>query len=153
MKVSIGTRDGIALKGFPLDHHSSFLRGTAGGPPLIRESLYSEAINLWTENGFNLEEPLLFRDLGDVSFPDRQRAFRTVEQTIEDIAEMNLIPLSLGGDHSITFPIIRPCAGCSPKWPYFSWMPIQTCIMNSRAIPTHMPAPLPGSWRKNWPIP
>lgn len=105
--IPFRTFTGIALKGFPLDHNSSFLKGSASAPPLIRKSLFSDSINRWTENGFNLENSSLLRDLGDMSFTDRDRAFPEIEDTIRDMLDQNLVPVSLGGDHSITFPIVR----------------------------------------------
>src|SRR4029077_18102800 len=43
-------------------------------------------------------------DAGDAEVADFQK---DIESAIAAILERNLIPLSLGGDHSITYPIIR----------------------------------------------
>ena len=107
---------GIALQGFPLDHNSSYLKGAAGAPPLIRKSLFSDAINRWTENGFNLEDANIFRDLGDMSMPDSDRAFQEIEETIQNIVGQRLVPVSLGGDHSITYPIVRALKTIIPEF-------------------------------------
>jgi arginase len=107
---------GIALQGFPLDHNSSYLKGAAGAPPLIRKSLFSEAVNRWTENGFDLEDASIFRDLGDMSMPDRDRAFQKIEKTIQNIVGQGLVPVSLGGDHSITYPIVRALKTIIPEF-------------------------------------
>lgn len=42
------------LIGLPYDASSSFLRGAAEAPPLIREALWSPAGNAWTETGMDL---------------------------------------------------------------------------------------------------
>lgn len=98
---------GIGLVGFPLDRNSSFLRGAAGGPPLIREALFSDSINRWTENYFDLSNPALLRDLGDIPYMDKPKGFKAIERTIRDMLGQGLVPVSLGGDHSVTYPIVR----------------------------------------------
>jgi arginase len=54
----------IALLGVPYDASSSFLRGAATAPPVIREALWSEAGNSWTETGIDLKDAPL-DDEGD----------------------------------------------------------------------------------------
>ena len=39
------------LIGIPWDVNSSFLRGAAAAPPLVRQALFSPASNMWTEFG------------------------------------------------------------------------------------------------------
>ena len=41
----------VALLGVPYDASSSYQRGSAGAPVVIREALWSESANTWTENG------------------------------------------------------------------------------------------------------
>ena len=45
------------LIGLPYDASSSFRRGPATGPPLIRAALHSDAGNAWTETGHDLIGP------------------------------------------------------------------------------------------------
>ena len=96
----------IALIGFCTDENSSFLRGAAEAPPLIREALFSDARNLWSESGIDLGAKGVLIDAGDVS--------PTSPRQIEDAVASQLLRghrlLSLGGDHSITFPIITAIA-------------------------------------------
>ena len=42
------------LLGVPFDAQSSYLRGPAGAPPLIREAFHCEAWNKWAETGVDL---------------------------------------------------------------------------------------------------
>lgn len=93
--------------GFPLDIHSSFMKGPASAPPLIRKAFYSDSSNLWSETGFDLGTESVFFDAGDVEFNSVDDPFAEIEKTIDLILHHNMIPISLGGDHSITFPIIR----------------------------------------------
>lgn len=104
----------ISVLGIPVDHNASFLRGAAGAPPLIREAFFSDASNLWTENGMDLglvSSDIMAGDLGSAETPPD---FETIEQTARDLLQRGRRIISLGGDHSITWPLIR---ACSEAWP------------------------------------
>lgn len=100
----------LALIGFCSDENSSFLRGAAEAPPLIREALFSDASNLWSENGTDLGRDGIFLDAGDTT----PAAPKDIENSIEALLAEGLPTLSLGGDHSITFPIIKAIARKHP---------------------------------------
>lgn len=95
----------ITLQGLLFDDKSSFMRGAATAPPAIRTILNNGAGNFFTENGINLEEHP-YEDKGDFTI---RNYF-----DIEDITANNLstgIPLvTLGGDHSITYPVVKAVA-------------------------------------------
>jgi len=94
------------LLGIPLDHNSSFLRGSADAPPLIRAALRSDAWNPWTETGIDLAFSGAYEDAGDLNEMESNDAFQRIERAIARIVDAKKRPLSLGGDHSITFPIL-----------------------------------------------
>jgi arginase len=93
--------------GFPFDANSSFLRGPAEAPPRIREALTSPSSNPWTETGIDLGVPGSWVDAGDITFSNDETAFDDIEESIARIHTRGLVPISLGGDHSITYPILR----------------------------------------------
>ncbi len=95
------------LLGIPLDHNSSFLRGAAHAPPLIRQALHSDAWNKTTETRVDLGTPGIFEDSGDLPAMESPDAFTRIEDAIAKIVEAGKRPVSLGGDHSITAPILR----------------------------------------------
>jgi arginase len=95
------------LLGIPLDHNSSFLRGPAQAPPLIRQAFHSDAWNKTTETHVDLGTPGIFEDAGDLLDMDAPDAFTRIEESIAKIVEAGKRPVSLGGDHSITYPILR----------------------------------------------
>jgi agmatinase len=95
------------LIGIALDHHSSFLRGPAQAPPLIRQALHSDAWNQTTETRVDLGAPGIFEDAGDLSEMEAPDAFARIEAAIANILDAGKRPVSLGGDHSITYPILR----------------------------------------------
>ena len=95
------------LLGIPLDHNSSFLRGAAQAPPLIREAFHSDHWNKTTETRVDLGAPGIFEDAGDLAVMESPDAFQRIEDAIAKIIEDGKRPVSLGGDHSITAPILR----------------------------------------------
>ena len=106
----------VALLGIPYDASSSYQRGSAGAPVLIREALWSEAGNTWAETGIDLRESGLDDD-GDLWFSDREpggEARARIEQAVHSILDSGRRPLLLGGDHSITYPALR---GLRPHYP------------------------------------
>ena len=107
--VGRGAMTRIGLLGVPYDASSSFQRGAAGAPVAIREALWSEAGNGWTETGIDLREAGL-DDEGDLWFSDREpgdEARARIEQGVVSILDSGRRPLLLGGDHSITYPALR----------------------------------------------
>jgi agmatinase len=99
----------VALLGVCYDGSSSHLRGTAGAPPAIRQALWSDAGNPWTELGIDLSTAALDDegDLAPAQDEDPARVRRAIEAAIRQIAESGRRPLVLGGDHSITYSILR----------------------------------------------
>jgi agmatinase len=95
------------LLGIPLDHNSSFLRGPAQAPPLIRKALRSDAWNQGTELRVDLGLSGSFEDAGDLQDMEAPDAYDRIEAVIAQIIGSKKRPLSLGGDHSITFPILK----------------------------------------------
>jgi arginase len=93
------------LVGIPFDGNSSFLRGSAGAPGLIRSAFHSSSSNYWSELGVDLGSEGVFEDVGDLHF--RHNVFNAIEQSIGDLLDQRLRPISLGGDHSITLPLVR----------------------------------------------
>jgi len=101
------------LVGVPYDASSSFLRGSAAAPPLIRTALRSPAGNNFTENGADLTE---LADAGDLALSDAPAAARgAIQAGIEAVVSAGFRPIALGGDHSITYPIMRAVAARQPR--------------------------------------
>lgn len=97
-----------ALVGIPYDASSSFLRGSAAAPPLIRAALRSPAGNSYTERGADLSQ---LADAGDLAIAEDPATARAqIEQGIAGVLEGGHTPIALGGDHSITYPILRAIA-------------------------------------------
>lgn len=101
----------IAIFGVPFDEKSCYLKGASRGPQAIRSASTGKAINPWTETGVNLEEESVIVDLGDLDVSgDAQSVFSRTEEKILEILVKGAVPVALGGDHSISYPIIRAFA-------------------------------------------
>ncbi len=101
------------LLGIPYDGQSSYLRGAAEAPAKIREALGCDASNQWTETGVDLGGRGIYGDAGDVAFADAfagKDAFAAIEAGVSALIEQGKRPVSLGGDHSITYPIVKAVA-------------------------------------------
>jgi len=94
------------ILGIPFDANSSWLRGAAGAPPIIRVAFNSSSSNSWTETGVDLSLRGAYCDAGDLKFTFDE-PFAAIENKIGELLDHNLRPVSLGGDHSITLPIVR----------------------------------------------
>ena len=97
------------LLGVPFDANSSYLRGAADAPPKIREALRRGASNFWTETGIDLGIAGTYKDAGDLAFSD-QDVFAVIERRVGSLLDQGQQPVALGGDHSITFPIVKAVA-------------------------------------------
>lgn len=97
------------LIGVPYDASSSYLAGTAHAPPLIRQALHSDAGNSWTEGLIDLSLPGALDDAGDLALANvRGEADRlAIEDGVRAVLERGGRPIVLGGDHSISYPVLR----------------------------------------------
>ena len=100
-------KDEIVVVGVPFDQNSSFRRGPALAPERIREAFLSESANLWTEHGIDLGRQTGWRMGEDVDCSDPRAAFMRIEQHLESLLAQGARVVSLGGDHSITCPLLR----------------------------------------------
>ncbi len=100
----------IDLIGMPTDVHSSFLRGCAQAPPLIRATLFSPHGNEASERGLELGGEIDLNDCGDLPLKEGPGDDALIEAAIARSLHEGAIPISLGGDHSITYPILRAIA-------------------------------------------
>ncbi len=99
----------IGLIGVPTDLGVTNRPGARHGPREIRNSSsLMRTFNL----GMNINPYQLCRiaDLGDVSFSHRydlEKQVEEIESFYQKIIEKNIFPISAGGDHSISYPILR----------------------------------------------
>ncbi|RPI97286.1 MAG: agmatinase, partial [Candidatus Aminicenantes bacterium] len=101
----------IAILGVPFDEKSSYLRGAAGGPAAVRSVSTGKCYCATTELGVNLEEDTVMVDLGDVDTSgDPDKSFALTEKAVAAILDKGAVPIVIGGDHSITYPVLKAFA-------------------------------------------
>ena len=94
------------LIGLPYDASSSYLRGAAEAPPRIREALDSPSWNSWCEQDREVLGAGL-TDAGDLDLPPGGQSRERIEAGIAALLADGVRPIALGGDHSVTYPILR----------------------------------------------
>jgi agmatinase len=102
------------LVGVPYDRGSSYLRGAALAPSRIRDALGCASSNLSTEDGQALDGGLVWRDAGDIECGAGD-VHGAIERRVSQVIAEGGRPLVLGGDHSITFPVVRAVAAAIPS--------------------------------------
>ena len=113
------TNQGIpTLVGVPFDGQSSYLRGAAEAPETIRAAMRCDASNQSTELGVDLGIRGSYEDAGDLAFKEAS-AFEVIESSLGSLIDEGKRPVSLGGDHSITYPIIKAFAKRYPQLTIF----------------------------------
>ena len=101
----------FAIIGAPADTGSTFRPGQRFAPAAIREmSMMLRAASLTFD--INMFEYISGTDWGDanVSPCDLAKAHQAIQEEISAIVAGNVIPVCLGGDHSITLPELRAVA-------------------------------------------
>jgi agmatinase len=101
----------VALLGIPYDGGVSYRPGARFGPRAVREQ--SSLIRPW--NPVLKVHPfqrLRVADCGDVDVVpiSIERTFQRIEQTLDGVVAAGAVPLAVGGDHSVTLPILRSLA-------------------------------------------
>ena len=102
------------LIGLPYDASSSYQRGAAEGPAYIRRALHCDSTNLWSEALVDLSGEEMLRDAGDVALEGPAGARAAIEAAITRLGDEGLRPIALGGDHSVTYPVVRALARRHP---------------------------------------
>ncbi len=94
------------ILGVPFDSTTTYLPGARFGPNAIREASYNlEKYHL----NLDKEPSETFYDLGNlqVVHGNFQKTSRHLESTIQEIKEVELNPITLGGEHSISYSVLK----------------------------------------------
>lgn len=98
----------ISLLGIPLDANSSHLFGAAKAPDAIRTVLHSGSGNHATEHGIEVVPQI--EDLGNLELDNVAGSTAdagAITDRVTGIVAAGQRMICLGGDHSVTFPILR----------------------------------------------
>ena len=114
----------IGVFGVPFDEGSPFLPGSRMGPRAIREHSLRFAgrygiHDVETGRDYLADEMAqgLIADLGDADIhpTNPERSFEAVTELTRNVIGQGALPVVLGGDHSITFAIVRALRRTAPR--------------------------------------
>jgi agmatinase len=97
----------IGLLGVPYDGSSSYQAGAAKAPAAIRAALRNESSNGWNEAVQNVLAEGVLEDFGDAALPASGSPRTAIEAAMSKVLDQGAKPIVLGGDHSITYPLLR----------------------------------------------
>jgi len=101
----------VAVLGIPMDIGTSWRSGTRFGPKQIRsESAMIRPYNMATSA--SPFDSLQIADIGDLAINTFSLAdsLSIIKNSYDGILEQGVVPVAMGGDHSITLPILRSIA-------------------------------------------
>ena len=98
----------VAITGIPFDSGTSYRSGTRFGPRKIRES----SLLLWGFNavlGVSPAETLKIVDYGDIEIipVEISKTMGNITQEISHLLQNGVTVIALGGDHSVSLPLLR----------------------------------------------
>ncbi|MEJ5229922.1 MAG: agmatinase [Pseudothermotoga sp.] len=105
----------VVLVGAPLDQTTSFRPGTRIGPRRIRELSYGlEEYSPYLKDSLSKKS---FCDIGDIELPfgNLQKSLEAIELIARQILEDGKIPFFIGGEHLITYPVVKQVASKYPE--------------------------------------
>jgi arginase len=102
----------LKVIGIPYDSNSSFLKGSSLAPNRIRLMEKEGSANAFAENGVEVLHNVNYEDVDDIVFEttDPKKAFETIKAKIGSLIADKTKVVSIGGDHSVSYPIISAFA-------------------------------------------
>ncbi len=134
--------------------NSSYLRGPAEAPPKIREGLRSDASNKWSELGVDVGAAGAFADAGDLRLSNSREKndndFIEIQRAVSELLAKGKRPLSLGGDHSVTYPILKAFARHHPGLTIIHFDAHPDLYDEFEGSRVSHACPLRASWKNDW---
>lgn len=113
----------VAVLGVPTDEGSPFMAGSRFGPRAMREHSLRLVVgdgyyNLDTDKHYLVKEMKHRRivDVGDSDIlpTNVEKTFENITADVRQILDKGALPVVLGGDHAITYPVVRAFDGHGP---------------------------------------
>lgn len=98
----------VVILGIPMDYTVSFRPGTRMGPLSIRNvSIGIEEYSVYLDRDLS---DYSYCDLGDLSLPfgNVEKSLAVIEKASRQVVEDGKFPIFLGGEHLVTYPLIKP---------------------------------------------
>jgi arginase len=100
----------VHVIGAPTDCNSSFRRGPARAPALVRAALFSDMGNTAAECGAEIGREIDLVDIGDLPLTEAPGDDALISAATRDACAAGAVPLLIGGDHSVSFPAVAGVA-------------------------------------------
>lgn len=101
----------IAVAGIPFDAYSSYMRGPALAPPLIVDAFHSPSANCYTESLRPLDDHPQLVWMGNAPVAGYSDILPQAQRILQTGARL----LALGGDHSVSYPLLKATAAHHPN--------------------------------------
>ncbi|HUV12413.1 MAG TPA: agmatinase [Acidobacteriota bacterium] len=96
---------GPVFVGLPDDSQSSYLKGSAGAPEVIRVAYDGRCYNSTSESGIDLAGEV--GDFGDILAEDCfEKTYSKYRSVSESLFAAGKVPFFAGGDHAVTVPVV-----------------------------------------------
>src|SRR6516164_4910882 len=100
----------VPILGIPLAANPSYLRAAAQAPPQIREALFSQSRNLYSEMGIDLGASESLFDAGDLQLGRTPTEdFAAIESGADELLQRGTPVIFLGGHRTINIHLIKAC--------------------------------------------
>lgn len=123
----------VVLYGMPMDWTVSYRPGSRFGPGRIREvSIGLEEYSPYLDR--ELAEVNYF-DAGDIPLPfgNAAKSLDLIEDYIDSLLADGKFPLGMGGEHLVSWPVMKAIAKNILIWQLFIWTPIQISVQSMKA--------------------
>ena len=101
----------IHVIGVPWDEKSSFMRGCADAPHKIWDAFQCDSANTCAENGQDLGKLANFSFQGNMKLSSGNAVLEEISHLAATTVTAGILPLFLGGDHAVTYPLVKGIAG------------------------------------------
>jgi agmatinase len=95
----------VLVIALPTSRNSSHLRAAPGAPQRVAEALLRDEGNPYAENGVDLSDRHNVEYIGALAL-ECDDEFERIRRVAEAVVRAGRMPLFLGGDHSVTYPIL-----------------------------------------------
>ncbi|MGQ9618782.1 MAG: arginase family protein [Candidatus Aminicenantia bacterium] len=96
-------KNDILIIGLPFDSNSSLTYGCSLAPDAIRTFIKSGSSSWSTESGIDISKTDRDKDLGNLKIT----SYLSIEDEFVKLLKRDVKIVTIGGDHSITFPILK----------------------------------------------
>ena len=101
----------IHVIGVPWDEKSSFMRGCADAPSRIWDAFRCDSANTCAEDGQDLGKSANVSFQGNMKLSSGNTVMDEISAQAEQTVAKGIVPLFLGGDHAVTYPLVKGIAG------------------------------------------